>query len=137
MRFAYVALAAALAMPALAEDRAELKPVALNGTWFASPTAMPTGCTGDGWIMQFSAGTKMVSVSVSQRTGTTYSAPNVTAYDIQAAPEGAPAKIGLFLSNEKKGVAAGVALLNTMQAEWIPAGADKSYATTGMHLRRC
>jgi hypothetical protein len=137
MRVAYVALAAALAVPALAQDRAELKPVTMNGTWFASPTAWPTTCTGDGWIMQFTAGTKMVSVSVSQRTGSTYSAPNVTAYEIQKPVETAPAKIGLFLHNDKKGLTAGVALINNMQAEWVPAGADGAYATPAMHLRRC
>lgn len=136
MRLSFsVLVAALLSASAVAEDRAELKPVTMNGNWFANPSAAPSGCSGDGWVMQFSAGTKKVSVSVTQRTGTTYSTPVTTVYEIATPPEGAPAKIGLFLKGPKS--EAGVALLNNMQAEWIPAGADSSYSVTGMHLRRC
>ncbi len=92
-------------------------------------------CDGDGWFMAFSDGSKKVSISVTQRTGTTYSTPIITIYDIAKAPDAAPAKIGLFLKGPKQSV--GVALINNMQAQWIPAGDDKAYAAPSMYLRRC
>jgi hypothetical protein len=135
MRFAFAVAAIVLSASAMAEDRAQLLPSTMKGSWFASPAGAPASCDGDGWFMAFSDGSKKVSISVTQRTGTTYATPVITIYDIEKAPDGAPAKIGLFLKGPKQGV--GVALINNMQAEWIPAGDDKSYASPSMYLRRC
>ncbi|MCC6917573.1 MAG: hypothetical protein IT548_00120 [Alphaproteobacteria bacterium] len=135
MRIAFAAAAILLAATAGAEDRAQLLPSTMKGSWFASPSTRPDSCNGDGWFLAFSDGSKKVSVSVTQRTGATYTTPVVTIYDIVKAPDAAPMKIGLFLKSAQGGV--GVALINNMQAEWIPAGADKSYAAPSMYLRRC
>jgi opacity protein-like surface antigen len=135
MRIVLALAAVLLASSAMAEDRVQLLPSTMKGNWFASPTSTPTSCDGDGWFMAFSDGTKKVSVSVTQRTGQKYSTSIVTVYEILKAPDGAPAKIGLFLKGPQQDV--GVALINNMQAEWIPAGADKAYPAPTMHLRRC
>lgn len=118
-----------------AQERAKLAPVTLQGNWFASPAGPPANCNGDGTFIAFAPGTKKVSVSITQRTGTSYSQSAVTTYTIAAPPKDAPANIGLFLDGEKSHV--GIAMQNNMQIQWIPSGADGAYATVGMHLRRC
>ncbi len=145
MRLGALALGIALAMPAVAGEipgaathqRRTISPIALQGNWLGTPGAMPTDCTADGFYIGFGTSDGvMFNMSVRQRTGGVMTPDSKdTLMRVVPPPPNTPVRIDIFLASPESEI--GIAIKTGSAMELIPAGADKSYATTSLYLLRC
>lgn len=123
--------------PPPATERRTINPVAVQGSWLGTPGAMPTDCKGDGFVILFGTNNgQTFQMSVQQRVGGTSSQlPTETLLKVVPPPDGAPLRVDVFLQGGKTEL--GIAILTGSKMELIPAGADKTYGQTSLHLMRC
>ena len=135
-RFILLAAAATLALSAHAQERRQVSPLAIYGTWFGTTGALPQSCDADGYVVTFGAvNDKSFRMTVASRTGGVGGDGYVTDYKVVPPPENAPLRLEVFLTSDKGDL--GIDLLTGSTLELVPAGADKTYPATSLYLRRC
>jgi hypothetical protein len=134
-----VALApvAAAQQPPPSDQRRSISPVAIQGNWMGAPGRMPEDCSGDGYLIGFGTGDgKTFIMSVRRRAGGVAPVNSTdTRMEVVPPPANTPTRIDVFLSGP--GSDLGIAIRTGSAMELIPAGPDKSYASTSLYLKRC
>jgi len=135
-RLVFFAAIAAIAVSAHAEERRKVSPLAIYGTWLGTQGTYPTDCKGDGFVITFGAvNDKAFRMTLVQRTGGVGGTAFVNDYKVVEPPAGAPVRLEIFLAGEKGDL--GIDQTAGSMLEIVPAGADHSYSTTNLYLRRC
>lgn len=141
-RLAAAGAALVLIATAGAAERWKVSPMVLHGEWFGTTGAMPVSCAdpdgvnrSDGFWVVILATDDNLSMSVQPLKAGHVTGETLNKFKIAAPPPGAPERLELFLK-AKTGDAA-IDVLNGSTVEWVPAGADKTYAQSTLFLRRC
>ncbi|MFT3810084.1 MAG: hypothetical protein QM698_09220 [Micropepsaceae bacterium] len=135
-RFILLAAAATLALSVHAEERRKVSPLAIYGVWLGATGAPPESCEADGYVVYFGAvNAESFRMTVQPRTGGVKAGETITDYKVMEAPASAPGRLEIFLTGKKGDL--GIDQVNGSQLELVPAGADNTYPSTSLYLRRC